>query len=74
MNDTDGKFLVNAIEVLPDALKDMGIMVQEEQVDSIMAEFARIITVTGIALFGKPQAPLTKQAKAEMVKMSGLEQ
>ena len=73
MNDTDSRHLVNAIEALPEALKDMGIMVQDEQVESIMAELARIITVTAMALWGNPNRPLTAQAKAEMVKMSGLE-
>lgn len=73
MNDTDATFLVKAVEVIPEALKDVGLMVAEEQVDSIMAEFARIVAVAVVAVAGDAGKPLTKQAKAELVKMARLE-
>lgn len=73
MNENDARYLINAVEAIPKALEGVGLMVEEAQVDSIMAEVARIVAVSVIAITGDAGKPLTKQAKAELVKMARLE-
>lgn len=75
MDDTTARFLINAVEHVAQNLDPegslIGLKLEDEQVDSIMAEFGRLASIIVISQ-GDPAKALTKQAKAALVKMSGL--
>ena len=73
MEALDAKHLIDAVEATSKAISEHEGMVNETQVDSIMAEIGRIVAVSVIAVTGDAGKPLTKQAKAELVKLSRLE-
>ena len=76
MDSAETKFLTDAILQVARGLNPetslIGIKLEDVQVDTILDEIKRVVAVVVISQ-GRPDLPLTKQAKAELVRMSKLD-
>lgn len=75
MDDTAAKFLTDAVEHVAANLDSqsslIGVRLEDEQVDSIMAEVGRLASIIVISQ-GDPKKELTKRARAALVGMAKL--